>query len=370
MRTVDSLRRRMEVWRDELGAGSLHWRQERLHLTDGVFMDARGTDQSARMKELLEVDWDDFEVVPRLAHEAGMPVYLYVPIFDEGKPLAPDAERKVSYGARGHGVNTAWQSNFALEHPEYLVVDRPREKKQWGVLSMAYPEVRDYLCERFAKLLKGYEFDGLFVCLRSQSRPPEFADEFGFSEPVRDEYLRRHGQDIWTDEFDLGLWWDLLGEYVTQFIAQLREVTRASGHRLGVGGARGDILDHPLGNATMQWGEWIERDLVDDLVINQSSAQCPSMWIQLWPMHRGGGYRQDYLSGQGMPPLEHQLTDQYGPALDGKPTRLYVARQWSEPSASEERALLDHPTVSGLVYSSFRFDNAKRIAAHQGDWVY
>ena len=26
---VDSLKRRMEVWRDELGAGSLHWRQQR-----------------------------------------------------------------------------------------------------------------------------------------------------------------------------------------------------------------------------------------------------------------------------------------------------------------------------------------------------
>ena len=167
----------------------------------------------------------------------------------------------------------------------------------------------------------------------------------------------------------MGLWRDLQGEYLTAFLAQLREVTRASGLKLGIGSARGDIIGQPLGNAALQWREWLERDLVDQLVVNQSSAQCPSMWIQLWPMHRGGGYVQDYVSGDAMAPLERQLTEEYGPALAGKPAELYVARQWSERSPSEEEALLDHPAVSGLVYSSFRFDNAEHIGAHRGDWV-
>ena len=138
---------------------------------------------------------------------------------------------------------------------------------------------------------------------------------------------------------------------------------------MGIGCARGDIIGQPLGNATLQWREWIDRELVDHLVVNQSSAQCPSMWIQLWPMHRGGGYTQDYVSGQGMLPLDRQFTAEYGPALTGKSTELYVARQWSDFSPSEEQALIDHPEVSGLVYSSFRYDNAERIAAHKGDWV-
>ncbi len=368
LNTVDSLQRRMDVWIEELGTGSLHWRQQRSH-RDGKSTSAPGSGQGAKLDRLTDIEWDDFEVVPQLAHERGMTAHLYVPIFDEGRPLADDAERKVSYHNRGHGQEHSWQSNFTIEHPEYLMIDRSRKKRQWGVLSLAYPEVRDHLCERFSRLLEGYDFDGLFVCLRSQSKPPDFADEFGFNEPVREEYLRRYGQDVWTDEFDPGLWRSLHGEYLTAFLEQLREVTRASGRQLSVGCARGDVIGQPLGNAALQWREWVERGLVDQLVINQSSAQCPSMWIQLWPMHRGGGYVQDYVSGQAMPPLERQLTEQYGPALSGKPTELYVARQWSERSPSEERALLDHPAVSGLVYSSFRFDNAAHIAAHQGDWV-
>ncbi len=363
---VDSLKRRMEVWREELGAGSLHWRQQRTR-RDGKSTSAPGSDQGAKL--MTNIEWDDFEVVPRLSHEMGMPVYLYVPIFDEGRPLADEAERNVSFHNRGHGRDHSWQSRFTVEHPEYLTVDRSREKRQWGVLSLAYPEVRDHLCERFSNLLEGYGFDGLFVCLRSQSKPGEFADEFGFNQPVRDEYLRRYGRDIWTDDFDVGLWRDLQGEYLTAFVAQLREVTKASGHKLGIGCARGDIIGQPLGNALLQWREWLERDLVDQLVVNQSSAQCPSMWIQLWPMHRGGGYVQDYVSGHSMAPLEQQLTEEYGPALAGKPAELYVARQWSERSPSEEQALLDHPAVSGLVYSSFRFDNAEHIGAHRGDRV-
>ena len=143
LNSVDSLRRRMEVWREELGAGSLHWRQARLHRTDGVFTDAPGTEQSVKLREGLAVEWDDFEVVPRVAHEMGMKAHLYVPVFDEGRPLASEAERKGSYADRGHGQDLAWQSNFTIEHPEYLVVDRSLQKKQWGVLSMAYPEVRE-----------------------------------------------------------------------------------------------------------------------------------------------------------------------------------------------------------------------------------
>lgn len=364
LNTIDALRRRMEIWRRELGAGSLHWREHRSH-KDGKSVSAPGT----RRSRTTDVDWDDFEIAPRLAHEMGLPAHLYVVLFDEGWPLASEAERKVSYHNRGHGQNNSWQSNFTIEHPEYLVVDRSREKRQWGVLSLAYPEVRDYLCGQFAKLLEGYDFDGLFLCLRSQSKPADFADEFGFNEPVRTEYLSRYGEDIWTEDFNIDLWRDLQGEYLTLFMAQLRDVTRSSGHELSIGCPRGDIIGQPLGNATLQWREWVDRDFVDSLVINQSSAQCPSMWIQLWPMHRGSGYTQDYVSGQNMLPLNQQLTDEYGPSLVGKSTDLYVARQWSDPSPSEEQNLLEHPAVTGLVYSSFRYDNAERIAAHQGDWI-
>ena len=362
LNNADAVRRRMEVWRDELGAEELHWRGRH---ASGRIQTAPGYEAGERE----DIQWDDFEVVPRIAHEMGMRAFLYVPIFDEGHPLAPPEERAVSFHNAGHGRERAWQSDFTIEHPEYLTVDRSGTRRQWGVLCLAYPEVREHLIQRFTSLLDGYGFDGLFICLRSQSRPADQADEFGFNEPVRQEYLDRYGRDICTQDFDVQLWRDLQGEHLTRFLAELREATRRSSHRLAIGGARGDVIGPPLGNATLQWRQWAEQDLVDELIVNQSSSQCPSLWIQLWPMHRGPGYVQNYLKSENMMPLEDGLTEVYGPGLDGRGTDLYVARQWDERSEIEERALLSNPAVSGLVFSSFRHDNADLVANHQGDWV-
>ena len=254
----------------------------------------------------------------------------------------------------------------ALDNPEYTVMDRTGQRRQWGVLCLAYPEVRDRLISRFTRLLDGYDWDGLFVCMRTEARPADFADQFGFNEPVRREYLSRYGRDICTQGFDLRLWRDLLGEYLTMFLSELRGALSQNGTRLAIGCARGDTFGPPLGNATLHWRKWAEEGLIDELVINQNSSQCPSMWHQLWPMHRGYGYVQNYLDGYNMPPLYEHL-GAYAMALRKHGTDLYVARQWAWLSKQEEAALLSQPGVQGLVFSSFRFDNPRPLA--RGNWV-
>ena len=164
------------------------------------------------------------------------------------------------------------------------------------------------------RLLDGYDFDGLFICLRTEARPADFADQFGFNEPVRREYLARYGRDIRTQDFDVQLWRDLLGEYLTLFLTEMREALSDKGTRLAIGCARGSVLGPPLGNATLQWSQWVEQGLINDLVINQSSSQCPSLWHQLWPMHRGYGYVQNYLDSYDMPPLREHAAS-YAQAL-------------------------------------------------------
>ena len=90
------------------------------------------------------------------------------------------------------------------------------------------------------------------------------------------------------------------------------------------------------------------------------------MWHQLWPMHRGAGYVQNYLDGIGLPDLSDHLHFTYGPTVEGSATRLFVARQWSEPREDTERELMSIPGVAGLVVSSFRHDNPQAIG--RGDW--
>ncbi len=90
------------------------------------------------------------------------------------------------------------------------------------------------------------------------------------------------------------------------------------------------------------------------------------MWHQLWPMHRGTGYVQNYLDGRSLPSLEEHVRAVYTPEITGSRTGLFVARQWCERNAGTEAALCAVPGVAGLVFSSFRHDNPGALS--RGDW--
>lgn len=359
------LARRLAAWREELGAGIVHWRAMRTQVTEGAWSHGDGLPHPV-LERGPEGDWDDLRLVPELAHAAGLEAYLHVTLFDDGWPLPGPEERAVSYHNAQHGRHVAWQSTFCRDHPQWLLEDRAGER-QWGVFCLAYPEVRRHFRERYFRLLEGTGFDGLFICLRSQSRPPEHADRFGFNPPIREDYHKRVGGSVDDADFDVQAWRDLLGSYLTTFLGELRQPLMRRGVKLGVGCARGDTLGPPLGNATLEWRRWLERGLVDQLVVDQDSSRCPSMGFELWPMHRGQGYLQNEPLGAGLPPLAQHLREAYGAlVLSDEEMDLFVARQWSHRDKTVEAALLRMGVVSGLVFSSFRHDNPG--AMERGDW--
>lgn len=360
----DALRRRMQAWRTELGAGIIHWRATRDRIK-GRFFRARGQRHFFQASKAV-VSFDDFVVVPELARQQGLKSLLYVSLFDEGWPLLPKREREVSYHNRMHCQHVSWQSDFSRKHPQFAQVDRLGKLRQWGVLSLSYRQVRRHFIARFRRLLRASGFDGLFICLRSQSRPAEFGDQFGFNEPVRREFRRRTGQDILKEDFDLQHWRDLQGEYLTRFVAEMRAALHPEGYLLAIGAPRGDIIGPPIGNTRLDWEHWIREDLVDHLIIDQNATRCPSMWHDLWPMHRGYGYLQNYVNGVNMPRLRDQLRKAYSAAFKNRSARLFIARQWQQRRRSEEQSLQGLKSVSGLVFSSFRHDNPG--AVRRNDW--
>ena len=357
--TPDALARRMVAWRTELNATALHWRVLRARIP-GRFFAARGYRHPSQVAA-ARITWNDHALVPQLAREAGIEPWLYVSLFDEGFPLAPVRERRGSHHNAMHGQHVAWQSDLTRDHPEWVVIDRSGRTRQWGVVCLGYPAARRAFIDRWLRLLEGTTFAGLFVCLRSQSKPAQHGDEFGFNEPVRADFASRFGRDILREDFDVQAWRDLRGRYLTTLLQELKSALRPSGRLVAIGVPRSDVLGPPIGNATLAWRKWIGGELVDALVVGQSSSQCPSMWHQLWPMHRGEGYVQDYLTERNVPPLST-----YANAAQSSTTRLYVARQWCVRSTETERALIATPGVSGLVFSSFRHDNPEALA--RGDW--
>ena len=82
--TVQALVRRMEKWREELNAAIIHWRCTRGRIR-GRFYAGRGHRHFFKAGR-PDIDWDDFEVVPKVAHKYGMQVFLYVTLFDEDTP--------------------------------------------------------------------------------------------------------------------------------------------------------------------------------------------------------------------------------------------------------------------------------------------
>lgn len=363
--TVDALARRMDAWREELGAATLHWREVRTRRDHARFYAAPGNPRTQQQR-IRAIDWDDFSVVPRLAHERGMRAELYVSILDEGRPLPSRRERERSYHNAMHGQHVTWQTTFSRANPEFAVVDRAGETRQWGVLCFGYPEVRRHLRQRILGYVEGYEWDGVFLCLRTQAKPAVFADQFGFNAPVREAMREQYDVDILCQDFDQEAWRKVRGEFLTAFLRELGPELRSRGVRLSVGLPRGEIIGPPVGNWPIEWRAWAEERLIDALVIDQNSSQCPSMWHQLWPMHRGYGYVQNPLDGLHLPPLPLLLRDDYGPVVAWTGVDLYVARQWCSRCHEEESPLRDHPGVTGLVFSTFRHDNRGPVA--RGDF--
>src|ERR1019366_4509619 len=93
--TPGDLARRMDVWRDELGATSMHWRENGSYEHLGRLSVARG--YKSRIEEANRVDWDELEVASRTARAAGISPWLYVTPLSEGWPLAARKEREVSH---------------------------------------------------------------------------------------------------------------------------------------------------------------------------------------------------------------------------------------------------------------------------------
>jgi hypothetical protein len=166
--TPDKVRRRILAWRNELDAGALHWRLMRARIP-GRFSAARGY-QHPSLTAARNLTWDDLAIVPNLAHEAGLQAWLYVSLFDEGWPLGSARSRAISHHNPMHGQHVAWQSDLTRNHPEWVVVDRSGRTRQWGVVSLAYREARRAFSRRWTRLMAPTAFDGLLICLRSQSR--------------------------------------------------------------------------------------------------------------------------------------------------------------------------------------------------------
>lgn len=208
------------------------------------------------------------------ARKCGLRIYGYITLFDEYYP--------------------GLESDFALANPQFTWKHRLRNHHLPGLLSYAYPEVREHRLAELRELLD-YGFDGVYLdTARSHTAiapviamPLTGGDpylEYGFNDPEVAEFKRRYGVDPRLKDpadaplvtFDREAWNKLRGEYLTQFLREARVATDSAMADLIVGfysdgpcylspaGRRGRI---PMGMFHHDYETWVKENLVDGFVL-------------------------------------------------------------------------------------------------------
>jgi hypothetical protein len=309
-----------------------NWPQPKVH-----YQGVPKTDEEKLHMEMEQKHWEGtFETakanllgtIVDIAHENGLKILAYSSTFDEGMPLdeiwyAPGERGKWnSWAGRHWQFSSLWRSpmisKFTAAHPECVMVDRSQKKHNWGTLEFACPEARAYAVGYNRRYLERHPFDGIYIDFRNEFSHPEFGDQYGFGQPIVDEYQRRYGANILREQFDLEKWRRLCGEYLTQFIRDLHAVVHAKGKTLLVGSPQGNYLGLPNDNAYVDWQGWVRDRIVDGLVIGVITGKF------IFPDRVGYGYLTDMEDGIGLPNLLWDLQNDYWPHCARYQVKLYI----------------------------------------------
>ena len=325
LNTADRIRDQLLEWKERYQMAALVWRQERW-LAEMAKIDPRAYETHYKPSRVNATkvygtlhDVDDAEVVTKAARDAGIKIFCYVDLYDEGQPPHVDSWTHDWF---------PWESKFFAEHPEYYACDRLWEKKHWGVPEYCYPEVREYKCQKeLAYLVEHYQWDGVFISTRGHRVAADHGDQYGFNAPVAEAFKERHGVDILTENFDLEDWRRLRGEGITQYLRDVRALCDQHGLSLGIGIPPGDHFGPPVGNIVLDWRTWVQDKIVDFIVPGHANVVGKHL-------RTGYGYVSSYFGGEfGLPPFPELLTDEYAPLC-----REHSVGLWAHLMARERLA--------------------------------
>lgn len=143
----------------EQGITSVFWRLSccgklLYHTQTPDRFDFTGNEYGRKAVELLR-RFDPAAAAVTAARKNGIKIYFWITLYDD----------------RGYGVN-GLSSRINQEHPEYSWRSRDGLEYYAGMLSYVYPEVVEYRLKQIIEI-NAYGGDGIYLCNRSHSRPPE-----------------------------------------------------------------------------------------------------------------------------------------------------------------------------------------------------
>ena len=113
------------------------------------------------------------------------------------------------------------EDKLRIEHPEWIPVNKYGTRRQPGPIEYAYPVARKAMIDRLTKFVVDHDYDGMSFYTYVENLGLRYVDEFGYNQPIVDEFKKRYGVDIRTEDFDKEAWAKVRGEYITQFLCEL-----------------------------------------------------------------------------------------------------------------------------------------------------
>ena len=219
-------------------------------------------------------------VAVEAAHRRGMEIWLTYGLFDNGSQ--PDA----GYAA---GFPYAAEDKLRVDHPEWAPINKWQTWQQGGPLEFAYPEARKEMADYLTRYVVEGNYDGLSFLTYAENFSQRYEDEFGYNQPIVEEFRRRYGVNILREPFDKQKWSRLRGEYVEVFLRELRTRLARHGKKLAIVVDGEDCRRPTLWNidggvrtaGSQQWSpdEWLTTPTVDEMCL---FANATTSEIQKW----------------------------------------------------------------------------------------
>ena len=205
------------------------------------------------------------QLAVKAAHARGMELWMAYGLFDNGS--GPD----VGFT----GFPYAAEDKIRVEHPEWAPVNKYGTWHQGGPIEFCYEGARKAMVEYLTKYVVEGDYDGIAFLSYAENYSQRYEDEFGYNQPIVDEFKKRYGVDIRTQPFDKVAWCKLRGEYLTQFFREFHESLSKNGKKIAMcvdgkypywpcrwGGEKGV---RTAGKLWMDVETWAKEGIVDEL---------------------------------------------------------------------------------------------------------
>ena len=272
----------VDILRKNYNCDRLLWREantEWIMKWDAVRKDSLWAGDIMAAAVRINREYKTTEHAGRAARENGIQFWGIFHLFDYGGPAESGA---------GAGGGPSWGYDpWLVKHPEHYLWDRARISCLPGIIEYGSPEVRKEYVRRTEEMFKEAwkPYEGIFMYSFMENTASHYTDEYIYSDFAVQDFKKRYGVDVRTQPFDLEKYYSMRGEYITQYLRDLRPVYLKHHKKLAMA-LNSENMEWPQlwlcgasiwpktatvpcilqqGRVKMDWRTWVREGLVDEL---------------------------------------------------------------------------------------------------------